>query len=193
MLATSTAGCDPELDELMRSVEAQRLARAGLRGTYARADCPEGREAHAAALAGRGTYLWGEPGTGKTYAAACAVRLWVEGGGSARLVSAKGLLDEVREGWDTGDRSALARAKRVGLLALDDLGAEQRSPWSMATLEDLVDARASAGLPTVVTSNLRIGRLRDLWGGVEGKRIASRLGGACDAREVSGPDRRLHG
>ena len=50
---------------------------------------------------------------------------------------------------------------------------------------------SSDGLPTIVTSNYRIGQIRDLWGGMAGKRVASRLAGACRAIEVKGQDRRL--
>ncbi|MFR3452250.1 MAG: hypothetical protein ACLTSX_12585 [Collinsella sp.] len=79
---------------------------------------------------GRGAYLWGEPGRGKTYAAAQAVRVAVErshgGATPAKLVSAKHLLDSIREGFNGGDRDALRRAERVPLLALDDLGAGAR-------------------------------------------------------------------
>lgn len=194
MPETSTAACDPGLEEVIASIVAQRLRRAGVEGPYAHAECPAGREAFGrAASGGGGTYLWGEPGTGKTYAAACAVRLWVERGGTAKIVTAKGLLDDVRGEYGGVDRSSLARARGYGLLVLDDLGAEQRTEWGMATIEDLVDFRYTRGLPTVVTSNYRIGQLRDLWGGMAGKRLASRLGGACAPVEVSGPDRRLHG
>ena len=198
MPATSTACCDPELAAILEGLAASRLRAAGLRGRYASADSGLGRRVWGLARQGRGAYLWGEPGTGKTWAAACAVRLAVEEAveeaplfPDARLVSAADLLAEVREGFDGGDRGALSRACRVGLLALDDLGAERPTPWAVETLTRLVDARASAGLPTVVTSNLRVGRLRDRLGGVEGKRLASRLAGACEAIEVAGPDRRL--
>ena len=77
------------------------------------------------------------------------------------------------------------------LLALDDLGAECPTEWAVETLSSLIDARTAAGLPTVVTSNYRIGQVRDLWGGMAGKRVASRLAGACECIEVTGPDRRL--
>lgn len=195
-MSTADSRIAAELERVRARAEASALRRAGLRGPYARADCDLGRRVHALASEGRGAYLWGEPGTGKTWAAACAVRLAVEAAGfpdapAARLVTAKRLLDEVREGYDGGDRRALERAERVALLALDDLGAERPTEWAIETLTRLLDTRASEGLPTVVTSNYRIGRLRDLWGGMAGKRVASRLAGACEPVEVAGPDLRI--
>lgn len=175
----------------MRRRAAFRLRKSGLRGTYATADSPQGHEAFGRAKDGRGTYLFGRPGRGKTYAACCAVRLAVEADMSAKLVTAKDLLDTVREGYGTGDSDAIRFARRYDLLALDDLGMERPTPWVMETLSGLIDSRVKDGLPTIVTSNYALGELGRLWGGIEGARLVSRLGGACDPVEMAGGDRRL--
>ena len=125
------------------------------------------------------------------YAAACAVRLAVMDGTSAKLVTTSRLLDDIRAEYDGGERGALRRAERYRLLALDDLGAERPTEWAIETLTRLIDTRVAEGLPTIVTSNYRIGQIRDLWGGMAGKRVASRLAGACRPIEVKGQDRRL--
>ena len=166
-------GAREQIAAIMRS----RLRKAGLRGPYAEADCDLGKRMAKLAGKGEGAYLWGEPGTGKTYAAACAVRLAVLDGTSAK--------------YDGGERGALRRAERYRLLALDDLGAERPTEWAIETLTRLIDTRVAEGLPTIVTSNYRIGQIRDLWGGMAGKRVASRLAGACRPIEVKGQDRRL--
>ena len=196
-MPTADSRLKAELERINSQLVDSKLLKAGLKGPYLGADSEVGRRVYGLVAEGRGSYLWGEPGTGKTWSAACAVRLSVEAEGferlfpNARLVTAKRLLDEVREGFDGGDRSALERAERVGLLALDDLGAERPTEWAIETLTRLLDTRFAAGLPTVVTSNYRIGQLRDLWGGMAGKRVASRLAGSCEPIEVAGPDRRL--
>ena len=64
-------GAREQVAAIMRS----RLRKAGLRGPYAEADCDLGKRMAKLTGKGEGAYLWGEPGTGKTYAAACAVRL----------------------------------------------------------------------------------------------------------------------
>ena len=191
-MGTSTRGSeDPKLSELMAETRACVLRKAGLFGAYQQADSPEGVAAWRRAGTGRGTYLYGPPGTGKTWAAACAVRAAVLRGRPARLVAASRLLDEIREGYDGGDRDAASRAASTWLLALDDLGAERETEWAVERLTRLVDDRTAAGLPTIVTSNYRLGQLRDRIGGVDGARIASRLGGACELVEMAGQDRRL--
>lgn len=191
MTSTQTS----ELAEIRLRVLESRLSKAGLRGVYMRARSDVGERVCALVESGRGAYLWGEPGRGKTYAAAHAIRVAVESSrGSklpAKLVSAKHLLDSIRDGFNGGDRDALRRAEAVPLLALDDLGAERTTDWAIETLGSLIDARTAEGLPTIVTSNYSLGQLRELWGGMPGARIASRLGGACERIEVTGRDRRL--
>ena len=167
------------------------MRKAGLYGAYAFADSEEGRDVYGLAMRGRGAYLFGKSGLGKTHAAATAVRLFVESGRNARLVSAKELLDAVKAGFDGKDKEALDRAERYDLLALDDLGAEKVTAWTKETITDLIGKREARRLPTVVTSNYRIGEIRDIWGGVDGMRIASRLAGSCEIVEFEGDDMRL--
>lgn len=176
--------------EALHRIRASRLRKAGLFGAYAEADSPEGRACFQRYAKGRGSYLWGTCGTGKTYAAACAVRMVALDGGRAKLMTAKALLDGIKAEWDGGERDVLQRAERYDLLALDDLGMERPTDWAKETITRLIDTRTMRGLPTIITSNYRLGQLRDIWGGVEGDRLASRIMGACERVEMSGPDRR---
>lgn len=180
-----------EYRRMVRKMAESRLRKAGLRGDYMEADSPEGRAVFERFKQGRGTYLYGLTGRGKTWAAACCVRLAVSQGRKARLMTTKALLDAVKAEYDGGERGALKRAERYELLALDDLGMERTTEWAMETLTGLIDARVADGLPTVITSNYSLGDLRDRWGGMQGARIASRIAGACERVEVAGPDRRL--
>ena len=180
-----------EYREMRRKMLESRLRKAGLRGEYLKADSDEGRACFERFRQGRGTYLFGLPGRGKTYAAACCVRLAAAQGRKAKLMTAKALLDAVKAEWDGGERDVLKRAERYELLALDDLGVERPTEWAMETLTGLIDARVAEGLPTVFTSNYSLGQLRERWGGMQGARIVSRIGGACERVELAGADRRL--
>lgn len=168
-----------------------RLHKAGLFGPYMQADSAEGRAAYDRCSEGRGTYLFGPPGVGKTHAAACCVRLALEAGRKAKLAKSVDLLEAVKAGFDGGWGGALDYAKACDLLAVDDLGMERPTEWAMETLSALVDHRTSRGLPTVVTSNYPLGELRNRWGGMEGNRLVSRIAGACERVEMRGADRRL--
>lgn len=197
MRGSSAVGADdPEVRGIIDGILATKRRQAGLRGPYLEADCELGRRLYGMAGEGRGAYLFGNPGVGKTWAASCAVRLAIEAQdplrpASARIVSSKRLLEEVKAGYDGGDGDALASAEKVRLLALDDLGMERPTDWAVETLAELLDARTMAGLPTIVTSNYRIGQVAEMWGGMPGKRVASRLAGSCEVVEVTGADRRF--
>lgn len=180
-----------EYRRMLRQMRESRLRKAGLRGGYMSADSAEGRAAFERFKQGRGTYLWGLPGRGKTYAAACCVRLAVSQGRDCKMTTAKALLDAVKAEYDGGEKGTLRRAERYELLALDDLGMERPTEWAMETLTGLIDARVAEGLPTVITSNYSLGELRDRWGGMQGARIVSRIAGACERIELTGSDRRL--
>lgn len=181
-----------EYQETMRKARACRLRKAGLVGSYQDAECEQGARLHALAKAGTGSYVWGDPGTGKTYAAAAAVRLSLKEGKTAKLITSKRLLDGIKEGYDTGDSYVIETAENVQLLVLDDLGAERPTDWAIETLSRLIDTRYMSDRPTIITSNYKLGELRDLWGGVPGARIASRIAGACKLINFVGADRRLH-
>ena len=176
----------------MAKIRASQLRSAGLVGEYARADCELGHRLYELAKSGVGAYVYGESGRGKTYAASCAVRMWVDSGGKARLVSAPRLMEEIYAGFERdGDKRVLDRACRIPLLALDDFGMERPTETAIEKLSILVDERVKAGLPTIFTSNLRIGVLSNSWGEVPGKRLASRVIGSCRIVELTGEDWRV--
>lgn len=178
--------------EAMAKIRASQLRSAGLVGEYARAECEIGHKLYEMAQNGVGAYVHGKSGRGKTYAAACAVRMWIDAGGKARLVSAPRLMDEIYAGFERdGDKHALDRACRIPLLALDDFGMERPTDTAIEKLSVLVDERVKAGLPTIFTSNMRIGALSNTWGEVAGNRLASRVIGSCRIVELTGEDWRL--
>jgi len=188
-----------QTDEYRRIVKAQResaLRKAGLHGDYAEADSPLGRECYERAKAGRGTYLHGTCGNGKSWAAACVVRLYTLNGVPNRrhalFITSKDLLDAIRSEWGTPDEGeAKRRAKTMALLALDDFGLEAPTVGNIQELTDIVNARYERKLPTVFTSNYRLGEFVSLWGKVNGERIVSRIAGSCEIVAVEGEDRRL--
>ncbi len=180
-----------EYQAILEKQRINRLKKAGLVGRYAKACCPQGDLLFGLAKTGTGAYVFGDPGTGKTYAAAAAVRLALKSGLTARLITSKHLLDAIKRGYDEGDSYALESAETVQLLVLDDLGAERATDWAIETLSALIDVRYSTDHPTIITSNYRLGELRDMWGGRPGARIASRIAGSCNVLHFDGEDRRL--
>lgn len=177
--------------ETMAKQRACKLRKAGLIGRYQDAECEQGKQLYELAKLGTGAYIWGHPGTGKTYAAAAAVRLALKDGKTARMISSMRLLDRIKQGYDTGDSYVLESAETVQLLVLDDLGAERPTEWAIETISRLIDTRYMVNKPTIITSNYKLGELRDVWEGIPGARVASRIAGACKIIHFDGEDRRI--
>lgn len=95
--------------------------------------------------------LAGERGTGKSTAAALAVRTESERGGTVamRRVSEVTRLSAFAEG-----AAELKMLKGVALLALDDHGAEAVTGWGEGTLGELLDSRHQSMRKTIITTNL---------------------------------------
>lgn len=146
---------------------------------------------------GRGMWLCGPCGVGKTHAACAMLLGWVAAGGRALFATEQGMLADVRAGFGPeggGDR--LLRYCRAPMLALDDVGKERASGWVASQLFRLLDERGSHGLPTVVTSQLA----PEAWlasvaeaSEATARALESRLLGWFDVRRMAGPDRRAAG
>lgn len=167
------------------------------------------------ARAGRGTWLIGDVGLGKTRAAMVAARVLLDssvevyGSGSGAVwvpslsvtcLTDAELLDSFRDTFRRGGPSGgevASRLASVDLLVVDDLGKTAPTPWNLTQLFRVVDGRYGAGLPVVVTSQVGPDRLIDQLsaeGGAEtAKAMVSRLCGMCDRMALAGPDRRLGG
>lgn len=95
---------------------------------------------------------------GKTHLLAAICHRWLDKGKPARYAYVPRLFDELRRGFqEVGDGSYEARWDfflNVPLLALDDLGTENRTPWVQERLDTIIDSRLTSGLALVVTTNL---------------------------------------
>jgi DNA replication protein DnaC len=192
-----------ERDEEGREAEAsrrRRLALAGVGERYMDA-LPTERQGRSFARSfsprgGNGLYIHGPVGVGKTHDACGVAREVLEAGHGVVFTTAAGMLGRIRETFDGGGSTAAAKARyaRCDLLVLDDLGKEQPTLWSVATLFEVVNERYESLRPTVITSQLTLGELTErLSRGGDGetaRAIASRLAGTCADVALSGGDRR---
>ena len=114
--------------------------------------------------------LMGSYGCGKTHLAAAVANTCVEYGMNTLFLTVPDLLDWLRYSYDsvnTTFESRFEEIRNVGLLVLDDLGAQNATKWAGEKLFQIIDYRYSRRLPMVVTSNLTLDDLDD--------RIRSRL------------------
>ena len=104
---------------------------------------------------GQRLLLWGDVGTGKTYAAACIVNYLLDRGIPAVMTSLIKLVDQIQYGYEK-ETDIINRLKRVKLLVLDDLGAERGTDYSLERAYSILDARVSSELPLITTTNRTI-------------------------------------
>ena len=140
---------------------------------------------------GRGLWLSGDAGTGKTTLAMLVSKVALEKAYSVAIYSLPQLLARIRRTYDdeaNGD-SYLAffeRVTSVDLLHIDDFGAEKRSDWVLEQLYALVNARYEDERSIVLTTNLPLDKLEEQIGA----RTVSRLAEICEQVPLFGVDRR---
>jgi DNA replication protein DnaC len=162
---------------------------------------------------GRGLWIVGDVGTGKTTLAMIVSSAAIEMGHSVAIYALPRLLNLIRDevGADGGLLDLLDRLSSVDLLHIDDLGAQHTTPWRLEQLYSIVDARYQSERAIVATTNLMPDELAEQMGrrtistddragrtvAVDesseqmGRRIVSRLIEMCgDPLPLFGADRR---
>ncbi len=143
--------------------------------------------------AGRGLWLMGDTGTGKTTLAMLISKQVLASGRAVAIYSLPKLLARIRRTYDAapGEDSYLALFEQltsVDLLHIDDLGAEKRSDWVLEQLYALINERYEAQRSILVTTNLDQAALEEQIG----PRTVSRLVEICgDPLPLFGEDRRI--
>jgi DNA replication protein DnaC len=143
--------------------------------------------------AGRGLWLMGDTGTGKTTLAMLVSKAALQESHSVAIYSLPKLLARIRRTYDSepGGDSYLAffeRLTSVDLLHIDDLGAEKRSDWVLEQLYALINERYESQRSMLVTTNLDQQQLEEQIG----PRTVSRLVEICgDPLPLFGPDQRV--
>lgn len=146
---------------------------------------------------GKGIYIHGAVGTGKTHIA-YAIKHHIEAqpGGWLLFWNVTDLLHEVRADFnrDGNDKRQPDQAlvdQSIGgtkyLAILDDIGAEKPSEFVSETLYLIINGRYNKMLPTIFTSNCDLGQLAERIG----ERNASRIAEMCEIVNLTGADRRL--
>jgi DNA replication protein DnaC len=140
---------------------------------------------------GRGLWLFGDTGTGKTTLAMLISKAALEAGHSVAIYSLPKLLARIRRTYegDPGSDSYsqfFDRLTSVDLLHIDDLGAEKRSDWVLEQLYALINERYETQRSMLITTNLPHEELEEQIGA----RTVSRLSQICDQVPLFGKDRR---
>ena len=140
--------------------------------------------------AGRGLWLMGPPGTGKTTLAMLVSKAASEAGSSVAIYSLPRLLNEIRD-THRAERShveLLDRLTAVDLLHIDDVGAQRSTDWVLEELYSIVNARYEDRRSMLITTNIMD---RDELCEQITPRTVSRLTEMCDELPLFGHDHRM--
>ena len=138
---------------------------------------------------GRGVWIMGNIGTGKTALAMLISKAAIESSSTTAIYSLPRLLNVIRRSIEDGVGLVrfLDRLSSVDLLHIDDVGAENRTDWALEQLYSIINARYEDRRSIVMTTNLDPIELADQIG----QRTVSRLVEMCgDPLPLYGDDRR---
>lgn len=106
---------------------------------------------------GRGLYIEGTAGTGKTHFAAAISMELIKQGYSVIMQTQNDILATIKTAYDNfsdySEEELSGRYKRVSLLVIDDLGKYPATVWGVAALYDIINYRYEEQLPTIITTN----------------------------------------
>jgi DNA replication protein DnaC len=141
---------------------------------------------------GRGLWFTGDVGTGKTTLAMLVSKAAMEADRTVAIYSLPRLLGMLRDSYHEDAayslNELLERLCAVDLLHIDDVGAEQSSPWVLEQLYTIVNTRYEDGRALLLTTNLdREALIQQI-----GERTVSRIYEICgDPLPMWGEDNRI--
>lgn len=132
-------------------------------------------------------YIWGPNGTGKSALAVALMKSWQK---PCHWISAHRYLIRVKSTYrrrgGQSEEDVMNELMRWPVLCIDDLGAEPKSDFNVASIYELVKERHEHGKHTIITSNLSI---TDIDSQID-PRLASRLA-THRIVKITGKDRRV--
>ncbi len=108
----------------------------------------------------KGLYLYGNFGSGKTYLIAAAFNELASRGNKTAIIYWPEFLRELKASFDSGFDSKFNYIKKVPLLLIDDIGAENSTSWARdEILGSILQYRMQEKIPTFLTSNFNLNEL----------------------------------
>lgn len=105
----------------------------------------------------QGLLFWGNPGTGKTFAAACIANYLLDKREPVMMTSFVKLIAELqRLNGEEDEEDIIRRLNKASLLIIDDLGAERSTDYALERVYNIVDSRYRARKPMLLTTNLSL-------------------------------------
>jgi len=134
----------------------------------------------------RGLYMFGTPGSGKSFLGCSILRRVIERGFfNAYYENTAKLAQEIRESWDLhhagpSEREIMDSLLEADLVFLDDIGADPCGEWFQDRLYVIINEFEMAQKPLIMATNCTSVELRKHWP-KNGARILSRMEGMADS------------
>ena len=103
---------------------------------------------------GIGLLLFGDVGTGKSYAAGCIANALIDRMESVLFVGMADVVNRMQGNFGADRDRYIKSLMRPDLLILDDLGAERNTSFGKERVFDVVDKRLLSGKPMIITTNI---------------------------------------
>ena len=128
--------------------------------------------------AGIGLLLFGNVGTGKSYAAGCIANALIDRLESVLFVGMSDVVNRMQGNFGTDRDHYMKSLMRPDLLILDDLGAERNTSFGKERVFDVVDKRLLTGKPMIVTTNIPLSVMKQA-ADLDDRRIYDRILEVC--------------
>ena len=125
-----------------------------------------------------GLLLFGNVGTGKSYAAGCVANALLDRGISVRFIGLADAVNRMQGVMGEERERCIKYLMRPDLLIFDDLGAERSTSFGKERVFDLVNRRLLSGKPMIVTTNIPLYSIKNSED-VDCQRIYGRVLEAC--------------
>lgn len=136
-----------------------------------------------------GLMFYGNPGTGKTYAAMCIANALLDMGVSVMVTNFSRIIATLSD-YKVNNNEYIDDLNNFPLLIIDDMGSERGTETAIQYVTDVIDARVRANKPLIVTTNLTVEEMKQAQD-IGKQRIYSRILGVTLPVKVVGEDIRL--
>lgn len=136
---------------------------------------------------GKGLLLYGNVGTGKTYAACEVANALIDKGYPVLVTNFARIINTLQSTFEK--QEYIDSFNRFSLIVIDDLSAERDTSFAKEQVFNIIDSRYRAGLPMIITTNLSIDKIKKP-DDIDNGRIYDRILERCFPIEVSGQSRR---
>ena len=110
---------------------------------------------------GMGVLLWGDVGTGKSFAAGCIANALLDRGVSVLMTNFTRILNALANLQWGGRNAYIGGLNQHSLLIIDDLGIERGTEYILEQVYSVIDGRYRSGKPLIITTNLSLKEMQE--------------------------------